>query len=130
MERHGLDDWTFVYDNARTRAGMCKYDRRQISMSRRFVAACPLDAVRDIAMHELAHALLPGEGHSQRWRELALSLGSRGTRLHPYAFSRPKVLATCRCLTISVWRHRVTRKLRTTRCRCCGSLPLIHKHDA
>lgn len=127
LARQGLSDWTFVYDDARTRAGCCMYDRRQISMSRRFAAACPMDAVRDIAMHELAHALLPGEGHSRRWRDLAVSLGSRGTREHYYVFSRPQVLATCRCMTIAVWRHRVSRKLRTTPCPRCGCLPLVRK---
>ena len=33
MRRHGVSDWRLEWDNARTRAGMCRYHARTISLS-------------------------------------------------------------------------------------------------
>lgn len=128
IAKNGLTEWRFAYDNAKTRAGQCDYQRKRITLSRHFVIHCPPEAISDIFMHELAHALLPpGEGHSARWSQLARSLGSSGKRCHPYCFYPPKVLAICRCMHIAVWRHRASRKLRQQRCSKCGCAPLVSR---
>ena len=37
MDQHGLTGWRLTFDNARTRAGVCHFDRRTIEIGRAHV---------------------------------------------------------------------------------------------
>jgi predicted SprT family Zn-dependent metalloprotease len=81
MKRHGLTDWTLVFDNAKTRAGVCRYDRRQIGLSQPLTRFHVDEEVRDTILHEIAHALVgPNHGHDKVWRLKAREIGSTGER--------------------------------------------------
>lgn len=80
MDLHGLDDWSFVFDRAVRRAGKCSYRDRTISLSAPLAKIHDEDEVRETVLHEIAHALTPGEGHSAVWRRTALRIGSNGRR--------------------------------------------------
>ena len=80
MAEHGLDDWTFVFDRAVRRAGKCSYSTRTISLSSPLTRLHDEDEVRETILHEIAHALTPGEGHSAVWRRMAVRIGSTGER--------------------------------------------------
>ena len=81
MAQHGLDDWHFVFDNARARFGVCRPARREIGLSRRLTVSSTEDEVRNTLLHEIAHALVgPEHGHDEVWRAKAVSLGSDGRR--------------------------------------------------
>lgn len=75
--------WTFGFDNAKTRAGLCNYTEKRISVSRYLAARYEDDEIHQVLLHEVAHAVAGvGAGHGERWRRVAAELGYEGKRLH------------------------------------------------
>lgn len=75
--------WSFGFDNAKTRAGLCNYDRKHISVSRYLASRYDDDEIHQILLHEVAHALAGARaGHGPSWRAVARELGYVGKRLH------------------------------------------------
>lgn len=98
MAHHGLDGWLLGWDNARTRAGMCRYASRTISLSRPLMALYEPDQVREVVLHEIAHALVgPAHKHDSVWRAKARELGSSGARALPVGSPRPPAPWLGRC---------------------------------
>ncbi|RYV50198.1 SprT-like domain-containing protein [Pengzhenrongella frigida] len=120
MGHHRLTGWRLVFDHARTRAGVCRYDRREIGLSRVLTALHPPDLVRETILHEIAHALTgPGHAHDAVWRATALSIGGDGTRSVSAHAPRPPAPWVGECAR----GHQVTRHRRPTRpasCLLCG----------
>ncbi|HET7304963.1 MAG TPA: SprT-like domain-containing protein [Segeticoccus sp.] len=84
IREHGLTGWRFAFDNARTRAGVCRADRREIGLSRVITPLQEEAEVRDTVLHEIAHALVgPQHGHDGVWRAKARSIGCTGMRCMP-----------------------------------------------
>lgn len=82
MRRHGVSDWRLEWDNARTRAGMCRYHARTISLSKPLMALYDPEQVREVVLHEIAHALVgPAHRHDSVWRATARAIGSTGERV-------------------------------------------------
>jgi hypothetical protein len=80
---HLDEGWSFGFDNARTRAGLCDYDRKRISVSRLLAVRYEDDEIHQVLLHEVAHALAgPRAGHGPRWKTVAADLGYEGKRLH------------------------------------------------
>ena len=80
---HLDEGWTFAFDNARTRAGLCNYDRKRISVSKLLAARYEDDEIHQVLLHEVAHAVAgPAAGHGPRWKRTAEDLGYAGKRLH------------------------------------------------
>lgn len=83
VEHLGPGIWTFDFDNAKARAGLCNYDRRRISVSRYLASRYTDEEIHQVLLHEVAHALAGSRaGHGPRWRRIATDLGYRGSRLH------------------------------------------------
>lgn len=97
MLQHGLKGWTFKFDNARTRVGVCRFEARQIGLSRHYVRVNPGDEVRETILHEIAHALAgPDAGHGPRWKRIARSLGCSTERCTSAPLDvRPKYSLWC-----------------------------------
>jgi len=75
--------WSFGFDSAKTRAGLCDYSRRRITVSRHLAARFGDDEIHQVLLHEVAHALAgPRAGHGPRWKSTARDLGYEGSRLH------------------------------------------------
>ena len=75
--------WTFAFDNARTRAGLCSYDKKRISVSRLLAARYEDDEIHQVLLHEVAHAIAGTRaGHGPKWKAVAKDLGYEGKRLH------------------------------------------------
>jgi predicted SprT family Zn-dependent metalloprotease len=84
MAGHGLTGWRLVFDNAKTRAGVCRFDRRQIGLSRPLISLYAAEQVTETILHEIAHALVgPGHGHDRVWRATARRIGCSGERCMP-----------------------------------------------
>lgn len=80
---HLDDSWTFAFDNARTRAGLCSYDKKRISVSRLLAARYDDDEIHQVLLHEVAHALAgSAAGHGPVWKKISRDLGYEGKRLH------------------------------------------------
>ncbi len=73
--------WTFEFDSAKRRAGLCSYTDKRISVSKYLVTIHSLDETHQVLLHEVAHALSgKREGHSKKWLATAKSIGYRGER--------------------------------------------------
>ncbi|MGO1544689.1 MAG: SprT-like domain-containing protein [Gulosibacter sp.] len=77
------DSWSFVFDRAKTRAGKCNFDRREISVSRYLAEKHTDEQVRQTLLHEIAHAKVGAhEGHGLVWQLYAAEIGYVGGRTH------------------------------------------------
>jgi hypothetical protein len=80
---HLDDTWTFGFDNAKRRAGLCDYTRRRISVSRYLSARYDDDTNHQTLLHEVAHAIAGAEArHGPRWKRIARELGYVGGTTH------------------------------------------------
>jgi SprT protein len=98
LRLHLDDTWSFGFDNATRRAGMCNYTTRRISVSRHLAARFDDDAIHQILLHEVAHALAgPGTAHGPVWRRIADDLGYEGGTTHsgPIADDRARWRGRC-----------------------------------
>lgn len=114
----GLAGWSFGLDRAKARAGLCNYAKKRITISRHYLEMAAETDILDILWHELAHALTPGHGHNDLWKNVALSLGCSGRRCCP-SFVEPAYIGFCGCEGNVVARHRLTlRRPVCKRCKC------------
>lgn len=80
--------WSFDFDNAKTRAGLCDYSRKRITVSRYLSSRYEDDEIHQILLHEIAHALAGNRaGHGPKWRAIAAGLGYEGARVHSGAIA-------------------------------------------
>jgi predicted SprT family Zn-dependent metalloprotease len=80
---HLDETWVFGFDNAKTRAGLCNYTDRRISVSRYLAARYEDDEIHQVLLHEVAHAIAGTRaGHGAKWKAVAADLGYEGKRLH------------------------------------------------
>lgn len=83
IRTHLDPSWTFGFDNAKRRAGLCDYNRKRISVSRYLAARYDDDTNHQTLLHEVAHALAgPAAGHGPRWKRIARDLGYVGGTTH------------------------------------------------
>lgn len=80
LAAHGLHSWTVRFDNAKRRAGQCRYGARVLSLSRPLMAVRTYDETYNTITHELAHALTPGHKHDAVWSAKHRELGGDGKR--------------------------------------------------
>lgn len=79
----GAGTWTFGFDNAKRRAGLCSFEKRRISLSRYLVEKYDDAENEQTLLHEVAHALAgPKAGHGPDWKRVARGLGYVGGRTH------------------------------------------------
>lgn len=77
MDRNGLADWSFGFNGAAGKLGVCRYRQKQILLSRKHAVDDTPDRVSDTILHEIAHALAgAGAGHGPAWKKVARRLGA------------------------------------------------------
>lgn len=117
-----LADWRFAFSrHARRTLGVCKHRQKVIVLSTSFVTLNTDDVVRDIILHELAHALVgPGHGHDAIWKAKAVELGANPDRVCTTAVMPPgDWQATCGSCRRTF--HQYRRPTRRYWCRRCGA---------
>ncbi len=84
MDKHGLlvKGWVFEFDNAKRRFGVCNYTDRVIGLSKALTELNDEEKVIDTILHEIAHALTPGQHHNHVWRAKAIEIGCNGNRCY------------------------------------------------
>ncbi|HZJ07774.1 MAG TPA: SprT-like domain-containing protein [Nocardioidaceae bacterium] len=117
---HGLGQWRLEFDQAKTRAGVCRPGRKLIGLSAPLTRLHTEEEVRDTILHEIAHALVGAHhGHDEVWRAKAREIGCSATRCLPE--DAPKIsggwVGTCSA-GHSMHRHR--RPEQPMSCRACG----------
>ena len=116
MARHRLTGWRLVFDNAKTRAGACHSDRREITLSRPLISLYAPEQATQTVLHEIAHALAgAGHGHDRVWRTIARRIGYTGGRCLPV--DAPKVDGPW--VGVCAAGHRTTAHRRPVRVRSC-----------
>ena len=80
--------WSFGFDNAKTRAGLCNYTAKRITVSKYLAARYEDDEIHQVLLHEVAHAIAGTRaGHGPVWRAIGRELGYEGKRLHDGAIA-------------------------------------------
>jgi predicted SprT family Zn-dependent metalloprotease len=114
MEDHGIGNtWSFAFDNAKQRCGACHHGPKKITLSQHFVRLNNEAAMRDVILHEIAHALAGGRaGHGHTWQMWAIRVGARPERCQDnVAMPEGNIEGVCApdCTTRHV-RHRMPPK--------------------
>lgn len=79
MLDHNLIGWSFKFDSANARFGLCRHTKKTISLSKFLVSLNTVERVTNTILHEIAHAILgPGYGHSKVWKQKAIEIGCNG----------------------------------------------------
>lgn len=82
FQRHGIVNYSFGFDRAIRRAGLCNYHERRITISRHFVESNQLEKIEQVILHEIAHAIAgQGAGHGVAWRQIAREIGYKFEKL-------------------------------------------------
>lgn len=85
MLEHGLDNWTFKWNNRRRSLGVCFYNRKQIQLSRFWIKLVSYEKIIDTILHEIAHALVGFKhGHNHIWRAKAREIGANPNRCYQH----------------------------------------------
>ena len=130
MREHGLStDWSFRFDRARRRFGSCRVREKLITLSRALTFMNSQAEVRDTILHEIAHALTPGDGHGRPWKAKCRELGAKPVRCYgdESVVSPPRRPAAyiMGCQSCDWWVDRRRRTRRKLVCKTCRSPVLI-----
>jgi len=112
-------EWSFAFDNAKKRAGLCDYGKKRITMSRYLAARWEDDEVHQTLLHEVAHAMAGvGAGHGPAWRSVAASIGYVGDRTHTgeTAVELAPWVGTCPAGHVHYRHRKPTRALSCAKC--------------
>lgn len=125
MEKYGLIDkgWYFEFDNAKRRFGCCFYGSKKITLSSHLVKLNDVKHVKDTILHEIAHALCPGENHNEVWRKKAIEIGCDGkTCYDSKTINTPKPSYKSTCTNCDRSYGRFKRPTHQQSCgKCSGS---------
>ena len=122
MVAHGLESWSFRFDNHKLRFGGCSYQGKYLTLSWP-VARINSDAeVMNTIKHEIAHALTPHAEHGPVWKLQAMLIGAR-----PEACVSSQSIVTvpgrwqgqCGCSRVNN-RYRAPKPGAKYRCQLCG----------
>ena len=111
--------WSFGFDHAKRRAGLCNFSARRITVSRYLALRYEDDEVHQILLHEVAHALAgPDAGHGPKWKSIAREIGYVGKRLHDGAIASELApwVGTCPAGHVHYRYRKPTRPLSCGRC--------------
>ncbi|WP_242491800.1 SprT-like domain-containing protein [Actinomyces minihominis] len=122
LDHYGLHGWTVRWDRAKRRAGCCYHSRREITLSRTLARLYPEDAMRNVVLHEVAHALAGAKhGHDAHWKKLAVRVGAEPRALLPPNLPQPAAtwVGTCPHCGLGKSLHAAPR--RVVSCGRCSS---------
>jgi predicted SprT family Zn-dependent metalloprotease len=119
IDLHLDRSWSFGFDNAKTRAGLCNYTEKRITVSRYLASRYDDDEIHQVLLHEVAHAIAGTRaGHGPRWKAVAAELGYEGKRLHGGAIADELApwVGTCPAGHVHYRYRQPTRPLSCARC--------------
>lgn len=84
MRKHGIGNWVLSFDRCKKIFGRCWYKKQMISLSSYLTYLNNETAVRDVILHEIAHALCflnnGVTGHGSTWKMWCVRIGARPKR--------------------------------------------------
>lgn len=72
---HYIPEWKFALNNRVGAIGVCDHRNETIFMSRKYLSELNHAQVEQVILHEIAHALTPGEKHGPVWKRVARRIG-------------------------------------------------------
>lgn len=121
-----LHEWRIEANPRLKRAlGRCHYRKKLLELSEAFIDANDWHAVRDVLLHEVAHAMAPGDGHGAQFAKACRMLGVSNRacgRLSDYDGAAPTWATVCTCCgkrTGESFRKRPARSIVRRVSRCC-----------
>lgn len=73
--------WSFGFDSAKRRAGLCDYTNSKITISKYFAQIHSVDETMQVVLHEIAHGICGKKaGHTKKWLTVAKSIGYRAEK--------------------------------------------------
>lgn len=119
MNEHGLYQWKFEFDNAVIRFGCCHQREKKITMSSTLVSINEWSTVKNIVLHEIAHALVGVDhGHDKVWKAKAIEIGCTGETYYSTSVVKTPVgKYTATCLSCG---HVANRQRKPKRDYSCG----------
>jgi len=121
FEQYDLKDWTFQFDNAKVRFGLCDLKTKTISMSKKLVSLNEEKDIVDTLLHEMAHAVTSC-GHNRKWRHTAILMGCNGKRCYSsneIVKPKPKFIGTCPQCETKINRYNKTKSMNNISCKKC-----------
>jgi predicted SprT family Zn-dependent metalloprotease len=111
MDQHGLHGWSLVFGQAQTYFGICYKRQKRITISALLTLLNDIDEVRDVILHEVAHALTTDRGHGRLWKAKARMVGCRPERCRPASVHYPpaRFVTTCPACGYQTTGYRRTR---------------------
>ncbi len=110
LKQHGLNEWGFTWDHAKTRFGSCDHSRKEITLSKFLTSKREIHEVRNTILHEIAHALVGHRnGHNKMWRAKALEIGCDGQRCSNDVIVQASFKGACPNCRTEIHRHRRKR---------------------
>jgi ribosomal protein L37AE/L43A len=113
--------WSFHFDRAKRRFGVCRFERKEISVSIHLVRLNDPPECEDTVLHEIAHALAgPRAGHGPRWRAACMSVGARPQRCYSSeGVAQPAARFSAECPSCGTSRGFHRRPSRIRACPAC-----------
>lgn len=112
--------WSFGFDHAKRRAGLCNYTDKRITVSRHLAVRYDDDEIHQVLLHEVAHAIAGSQaGHGPQWKAVCEELGYVGGRLLDGGAAAELAPWQGVCPNGHV-HHRYKRPTRTQSCGSCS----------
>lgn len=130
MNAHGLHHVPMEFDRGRKRMGACYvqttvvagrklHNIQKITFSSQYVPLLEWEELRGIVLHEIAHALAPGDNHGAEFMRMCRHIGAKPARCHAPT-ARPEFTVTAFCPECGVQRAGQFRlPTRAYVCRTC-----------
>lgn len=79
MSKHGLSDWTLIWNRSKRTAGECSSYFKEIKLSTVGLVNFTEEEFKDTVLHEIAHALVgTHEDHNSVWKAKCIEIGGTG----------------------------------------------------
>jgi len=129
MEKHGVGDWNFEFNQHKTYFGLCRCGLETIALSQTLVLINNRTRVLKTILHEIAHALAykfcKHTGHGEAWKRYCVKLGIKPNRCAPqHTTKKPsgKYEAICKNCGFVWTKHRMKKRdLHNYFCTCQDS---------
>jgi len=121
LKQHQLSaEWVFKFDHAKRRFGCCNYTKKEISLSKHLTLLNSSEQVRETLLHEIAHALTPGDHHGKKWQAKCIELGIKPDRCYKAdEVNAPQARFYLHCANCDLKVPRMRRSRKTYVCKAC-----------
>ncbi len=123
LNEHGLHDWDLRTSSTLNTLGDCdrNSDKKLIRISRAYTENNNWSQISLTVLHEIAHALTPGQGHNRVWADKLREIGGDPNR-EDYNVTMPKRHRIWCMSCESVLGDMATRRMNLSRryCNRCG----------